>query len=1003
MLFLVHPVFFANYVIGQDVLCMLKRGGRSHILVFNINTCSADTLCLCADPGYPYLPHDIKFAPDGTIYTTALAFSYYLQKVDTVTYGNNPPKCKISYVSHDPGFWGYGNDCLISDERGNIYSASLELLKYSHANNSWKHISEMPNLFGKYDYHQPAHGSLTRQGKDYYYLASSLTKGTKEDSLKFIKLNIRKPMSSEALFSFSNNIWIFSMFSVRINCDEYKTYIFYGKYKDYLLNSVGQYMFAELNIKTGEITDICNFGKNDEGIPDAVAVPWTQLDSDCLLILDLDEDDSSNTFNDIDYADTIQCKPDYIQITDIDPDVFAYNSVNSLEIFFKSAPLDGSNEFFEASPVPGVNISGSGTQHIVLSGGIAPDYNELRDALKKIVYRNTSSAYTPGERKIAFVGYTNTIISDTAVAHLLITDHYKGAGRDTFFQICSNEGPIALKDYLSAEASQTGIWSGTMTHQGFFDPNIDKEGTFRYIVQNQGCIPDTAIVIIKVNPVPSFSLGNDTIICQGTDLLLQADFPTALNYKWQDGSNGKTFTVKQKGLYYLRITDNNGCVSTDRVNVDFYPGQTTPSISDSTVCYGQTIVWNGIIIDQQGEYLYKSHDKNGCDSSAILKVNYYTQAPVITYSDTLLCQGEKIDWNGITINSSGTFEYLSTGQNLCDSLIKLTVSYYPEKKINIEGSKYFCEGSYSILDAGEYTNYYWSTGANSHQITAGIPDWYTLYVIDENGCLNSDSVFVSMVPPIKADITSHPESCFDYNDGIIQIKNIIGGLGAKKAFLDGKKIDIGSDIAGLAPGLYMLSVIDSLGCKEENTIKIDSAAHYWCDLGADIKIIDNLNLDIKLKHNVANVSAIKWYLNGVLTEENDTIFKSRIDKNSELIVIIYDDNLCEISDTLLITKEDVLQIYIPDVFSPDGNGINDIWSIKGSDLCQEIVSINIFDRWGEKVYRNEKIKFDPYKTELWDGKYKGKNLNPGVYVFVIKLLLKSGEMIIKHGDITIIK
>lgn len=1003
MLYLVHPVFFVNHAIGQDVLCLVQRQQQSHILVFNIDACTADTLCLCADPGYAYLPQNIKFAPDGTLFTTALAFSYYLQEVDTVPYGNNPPKCKLSYVSQEWGFWGLGNDCLISDERGNIYSASFDLLKYYPATNSWKHISEMPNFFGKYGYHQPAHGSLTRQGKDYYYLASSFAKSTKEDSLKFVKLNIRKPLKSEVLFSFRNNIWIYSMFSVRMNCDEYKTYIFYGKYKDYLLNTDEQYLFAELNIKTGEITDICNFGTLSDDVPDAVAVPWTQLDNDCLLILDLDEDDSSNTLSDIDYTDTIHCKPDYIHITDIDTDVFAYNPVNSLEIFFKSSPLDGGNEFFEASPVPGVSISGSGTQHIVLSGGTSPDYKELREALQKIVYRNTSSNYTAGERKIAFVGYTNTIISDTAVAHLFITDHYKGAGKDTILQICSNEGPIELKDYLSEGASQTGNWSGTLTHQGFFDPKIDKEGTFKYIVQNQGCMPDTAIITIKVNPVPAFSLGNDTIICEGTDLILQADFSTALKYEWQDGSIGKTITVNQKGLYYLRITDYSGCVSTDSIKVDFYPIQIAPSISDSTVCYGRTIVWNGIIIDHQGDYHFKTYDKNGCDSTAILKVTYYTNAPVITYTDTILCHGERIDWNGMTISSSGTFEYLSTGQNQCDSLIKMTVSYYPAKKINIDGSKYFCEGSHTILDAGEYANFYWSTGANSHEITTGTPGWYTLFVVDENGCLNSDSVFVSMVTPIKADITSYPESCFDYNDGIIQVKNINGGLGKIKAFIDDKKIDIGSDISGLSPGQYLLSLIDSLGCKTDYTTKIDSATYYWCDLGEDIKIIDNLNLDIKLKHNVANVSAIKWYLNGVLTEENDTIFKTEIDKNSELIVFIYDDNQCEISDTLLITKGEVFQIYMPDVFSPDGDGINDIWSIKGSDLLQEIVSISIFDRWGENVYRNEKIKFDPYKTDLWDGKYKGRYLNPGVYVFVIKLLLKSGEMIIKHGDITIIK
>ena len=88
-------------------------------------------------------------------------------------------------------------------------------------------------------------------------------------------------------------------------------------------------------------------------------------------------------------------------------------------------------------------------------------------------------------------------------------------------------------------------------------------------------------------------------------------------------------------------------------------------------------------------------------------------------------------------------------------------------------------------------------------------------------------------------------------------------------------------------------------------------------------------------------------------------------------------------------------ISIPNIFSPNGDGINDDWSVELYRNSQ-IISCAIYDRWGNLLYRS-----DSGEVPIWNGRLNGKLLNPGVYVYKINYSDSTGEIIIKYGDITI--
>ncbi|HAP01291.1 MAG TPA: hypothetical protein DCQ93_05125, partial [Bacteroidetes bacterium] len=88
-------------------------------------------------------------------------------------------------------------------------------------------------------------------------------------------------------------------------------------------------------------------------------------------------------------------------------------------------------------------------------------------------------------------------------------------------------------------------------------------------------------------------------------------------------------------------------------------------------------------------------------------------------------------------------------------------------------------------------------------------------------------------------------------------------------------------------------------------------------------------------------------------------------------------------------------LWIPNAFTPNGDGINDFFGIYGTSI--KSYHMKIFDRWGEMIFENN----DYFPT--WDGNYHGVPLNVGVYVYLVQVDYKDGTTIWRKGDVTLIR
>jgi gliding motility-associated-like protein len=115
----------------------------------------------------------------------------------------------------------------------------------------------------------------------------------------------------------------------------------------------------------------------------------------------------------------------------------------------------------------------------------------------------------------------------------------------------------------------------------------------------------------------------------------------------------------------------------------------------------------------------------------------------------------------------------------------------------------------------------------------------------------------------------------------------------------------------------------------------------------------------------------------------------------------FDQNDCSASDSILVTVEFTPGIYVPNAFSPNGDGINDHFYIQGKGIS-EVRLLRVFDRWGEMVF--ESLNATPNEAAFgWDGTFRNKQMNPAVFAFYAELGMLDGSNRVVKGDVTLLR
>lgn len=456
------------------------------------------------------------------------------------------------------------------------------------------------------------------------------------------------------------------------------------------------------------------------------------------------------------------------------------------------------------------------------------------------------------------------------------------------------------------------------------------------------------------------------------------------SFNWSTGDNSIAVPNVPGGVTYsVTVTDQQGCEAVqERFLPDPEPVTFTVETEDAS-CFeggdGTASVTN--LEGPNGGYTYQwsagTGSQNTSAATNLMAGNYS-----VTVTDELGCFAV----NSGTVGSPEGIEVnLTVANNEC----------YGQAR-----------GSIAVSTSGGTPgyDYRWSNNDTVPELTALFAGDYSLTITDANGCERELVATVKQPEAITMTADAADVSCFGGRDGSISL-DVEGGTPPFRFSLDNQTYLGTSTLIGLRAGAYTVFVRDANGCQYQLQTEVVEPPEFTVDAGPDLSI--NFGDSIQLQaiaNNPQGEPEFIWFApyEGTLScNECPTPFASpEYTIDYELYGI--DENGCEDTDLLRVSIRKNKVVLVPTGFTPNGDNTNDLLRVHGLPGTR-ITTFRVYDRWGELVYEAADA-FEVNDPDIgWDGTFRGRLLNSGVFIWSVTALHTDGEESSYSGQTTLIR
>jgi gliding motility-associated-like protein len=424
-------------------------------------------------------------------------------------------------------------------------------------------------------------------------------------------------------------------------------------------------------------------------------------------------------------------------------------------------------------------------------------------------------------------------------------------------------------------------------------------------------------------------------------------------------------------------------------------------------------------------YLYENACGGGCTYTQDVTV-YAAPTVNLTISDTEICEGESVvitgtgadtytfDVPGIvsgasyTPPSDGTFNYTVTGTDAvsgCTSEATVSLTVHPTPVVTASSDDLeVCFGDAMTLTGGGAETYSWDHGAiDGVPFTPG-PIGTTVYTVtgtSEFGCTATASISIDIIDcePVDADFFFDNNICV--GDCITLTDSSIGTTIVSYEWdFDGAVDPTTSTLQNPTVcfntvGIYNISLtITSLYGQvstETKTLTVNALPIISTQLDTIIELGGEANLIATCPSD----GAYSWSPTQYVDCPDCGITTTSPEDSTMYTVTFIDENGCKDQDQVMVLVNFIKGVGLPTAFTPNGDGANDILFIKGVGLAA--VSLVIYNRYGEVVFQTTDQNIG------WDGTFKGREENPGVFTWVLQYDFITGDRGMQKGNTTLIR
>jgi hypothetical protein len=305
--------------------------------------------------------------------------------------------------------------------------------------------------------------------------------------------------------------------------------------------------------------------------------------------------------------------------------------------------------------------------------------------------------------------------------------------------------------------------------------------------------------------------------------------------------------------------------------------------------------------------------------------------------------------------------------------------------------------------AGGYPPYQfkWSDGGTGAVRTSLGNGQFTVTISDFYACTYTTNFTLIAPPPLELSATFTDPSCAGPETGAVQMKSNTGGIPPYLFALNDTVFTANSSFPNLPEGAYNLVLQDLNGCKDTVLGQLTAAHIPVINLNGDQTVDLGEGTSIQATYDVLPNQFV-W---------SDTLGFSCYDclepdvrpwKTTKYILTTTSEDGCTASDSVTITVKEKRDFFIPNVFNPDSKQGNERFTVFGGPELVSVKSLRVYGRWGELVYENKNFAPNTPK-EGWDGMYRGKELTPGVYVWIAELAFFDRVSAVYNGNVTVVR
>ena len=454
------------------------------------------------------------------------------------------------------------------------------------------------------------------------------------------------------------------------------------------------------------------------------------------------------------------------------------------------------------------------------------------------------------------------------------------------------------------------------------------------------------------------------------------------DYLWSNNSTLDSLCGLAPGTYTVIVTDNGitNCIGFDTIVITAptalvsntvsitngncsTPGAINIAVSGGTSPY--SFIWsNGASTEDisglaAGSYSVTITDANGCS--------------IVNAANTVNSSGQP----QLSVNNSAN----PTCNNSNDGTISITVT---------NGTT-----PYSFI---------WNSGQTTQNLSGLDGGNYTVTVTDALGCTASISASLTEPSAIQSTITTVPADCNNSNASIDVLAS--GGAGSPYSFV-WQNAATTQNLSGLSSGNYAVTIEDANGCTQVENITVATplipqlSAFIGQSGIVDSSIVLGESIEVNAGNNQSSQGVIyQWTaVPGSANFVNDTSFATNVSPDPAgfytMIITATSADGCVSTDTLTLTVNPASEPKIPNAFSPNNDGTNDIFRVVDLNV-QYLKEFKVYNRWGKLVYDN--------LQGSWDGTFNGTEQPRETYIYIISWQLPSDpNPVLIRGTVTLLR